>query len=107
MVFLVNGETTFRRGWFFLFQDCREEDCRIIGIKPSNTQFTESSSANLLARPNTILHIIGEAYDTVAVYDGNCTKTRGCGGRKVGQSKRVTENFADRRKRNTAIEIIN
>ena len=107
MVFLVNGETTFRRGWFFLFQDCREEDCRIIGIKPSNTQFTKSSSVNPLARPNAILHIIGYAYDTAAVYDGNCTKTRISGDRKVGQSKRISENFADRGKRNTAIEIIN
>ena len=79
----------------------------MLGTPPSYTQITESFSVNLLARPYTIFLVIGDTYNAAAVYDGNCTKTRISGGRKIGQLKRVTEDFAERRKRNFAKEIIN
>ncbi len=75
-------------------------------MHPSNTQCMESFSANLLARPNTIFLVIGDAHNAAAVNDGNCTETRGSGGRMIRHAKRITEESACARERNTAKEII-
>ena len=82
--FWLMEKPPFVEGGFFFLEDCRGKDCRMIGKPPSYTQITESFSVNLLARPDTIFLVIGDAYNTAAVYDGNCTKTRISGGQKVG-----------------------
>ena len=75
-------------------------------MHPSNTQCMESFSANLLARPNTIFLVIGDAYDTAPIYDGDSAKAWISGGHMIRHAQRITEESACARERNTAKEII-
>ena len=75
-------------------------------MHPSNTQCMESFSANLLARPNTIFLVVGDAHNAAAVNDGDSAKARISGGYMIRHAKRITEESACARERNTAKEII-
>jgi len=78
----------------------------MIGTPPSNTQITESFSVNLLARPNTIFLVIGDAHNAAAVYDGDSAKARISGGNMIRHAQRITEESACACEWNAAKEII-